>query len=167
MVGGRGAGYARRFLDDVAGRLVNRVQLTTDGHGSYLNTVPEAFAWDVDWAMLVKIYGRETKEAERRYSPAPCLGAKKQPQNRKSRSEAHLHQLCGAPEPNDADGDAPVYAPDECLLKEGRAPYCVAGDSLHVLQLRAHPPDHPVDAGDGSGDHRTSLGGRGHRCPTG
>jgi IS1 family transposase len=76
MVGGRGAGYARRFLNDVAKRLANRVQLTTDGHRAYLDTVPEAFAWDVDWAMLQKIYGRETKEAERRYSPAPCIGTK-------------------------------------------------------------------------------------------
>ncbi len=76
MLGGRGAGYARRFLEDVAKRLANRVQLTTDGHRAYLDTVPEAFAWDVDWAMLQKIYGHTTKEAETRYSPAPCLGTK-------------------------------------------------------------------------------------------
>lgn len=78
MVGGRGVGYARRFLDDVAGRLANRVQLTTDGHKAYLNTVPEAFAWDVDWAMLNKIYANNPKESERRYSPAVCTGAKKE-----------------------------------------------------------------------------------------
>lgn len=77
MVGGRGAGYARRFLDDVAKRLTNRVQLTTDGHRAYLDTVPEAFAWDVDWAMLQKIY-KGNPEGERRYSPAECTGCLKE-----------------------------------------------------------------------------------------
>jgi IS1 family transposase len=78
MLGGRGAGYARRFMEDVAKRLANRVQLTTDGHRAYLDAVPEAFAYDVDWAMLVKIYKGDTKEGERRYSPAVCTGAKKE-----------------------------------------------------------------------------------------
>jgi len=79
MVGGRGAGYARRFLEDIAGRLANRIQLTTDGHRAYLDTVPEAFAWDVDWAMLDKIYASaKKKESERRYSPAECIGALKE-----------------------------------------------------------------------------------------
>jgi IS1 family transposase len=77
MLGGRGAGYARRFLEDVAKRLANRVQLTSDGHRAYLDTVPEAFAYDVDWAMLIKIY-KGSADAERRYSPAECLGAKKE-----------------------------------------------------------------------------------------
>jgi IS1 family transposase len=80
MVGGRGAGYARRFLEDLSGRLATRIQLTTDGHQAYLLTVPESFQYDVDWAMLIKIYkGGIGKEAQRRYSPAECLGAKKEP----------------------------------------------------------------------------------------
>ena len=79
MLGGRGVGYARRFLEDVAPRLANRVQLTTDGHRAYLESVPEAFAYDVDWAMLVKIYKNDSKEENRRYSPGVCTGAKKEP----------------------------------------------------------------------------------------
>jgi hypothetical protein len=51
------------------------VQLTTDGHGAYLSAVEGAFGDDIDYAMLVKIYGRTSETEQRRYSPAPCLGA--------------------------------------------------------------------------------------------
>jgi len=79
MVGHRTGAFARSLLDDVAARLANRVQLTTDGHRAYLEAVGDSFSGDVDWAMLNKIYGRESKEGERRYSPAPCIGCKKTP----------------------------------------------------------------------------------------
>lgn len=80
LVGGRDGEYALAFMDDVKDRLANRVQLTTDGHKAYLNAVEEAFGADVDYAMLVKIYGEPEGRAvpqERRYSPAVCTGAKK------------------------------------------------------------------------------------------
>ncbi len=73
MVGSRGAQTAQAFMDDLAGRLAHRVQLTTDGHRVYLNAVENAFGGDVDYAMLVKIYGNDS-EAETRYSPAECIG---------------------------------------------------------------------------------------------
>jgi IS1 family transposase len=57
MVGGRGAHVAKAFMADLAGRLANRVQLTTDGYRVYLSAVEEAFGSDVDYAMLVKLYG--------------------------------------------------------------------------------------------------------------
>jgi IS1 family transposase len=60
---------------DVANRLANRVQLTTDGHKAYLDSVDGAFGTSVDYATLVKIYGKAA-EGEVRYSPAVCLGAK-------------------------------------------------------------------------------------------
>jgi hypothetical protein len=56
-VGDRSAETAREFMFDLADRLANRVQLTTDGHGAYLKAVGDAFAADIDYAMLVKIYG--------------------------------------------------------------------------------------------------------------
>jgi IS1 family transposase len=80
LVGGRDGEYALAFMDDVKDRLANRVQLTTDGHKAYLNAVEEAFGADVDYAMLVKMYGEPDGRAvpqERRYSPAVCTGAKK------------------------------------------------------------------------------------------
>ncbi len=76
LVGDRAAGCANSFMQDVAGRLANRVQLTTDGHKAYLDAVEGAFGADIDYAMLVKIYG-ETAHAPGRYSPPECIGAKK------------------------------------------------------------------------------------------
>ena len=75
---GRDAGVASQFLYDLRQRLANRVQLTSDAHRAYLEAVDYAFAGDVDFAQLVKMYG-EAPESEKRYSPAQCIGC-----NRKS-----------------------------------------------------------------------------------
>lgn len=77
LVGGRDAGYAIEFMDDLRARLANRVQLTTDGHKAYLEAVEGAFGGDVDYAQLVKIYGAAPEGPQRRYSPAECIGAEK------------------------------------------------------------------------------------------
>jgi IS1 family transposase len=74
LVGSRDAGCATEFLQDVADRLSNRIQLTTDGHKMYLSAVEDAFGGgDIDYAMLVKLYGA-SGENETRYSPAKCIG---------------------------------------------------------------------------------------------
>ena len=77
-IGDRGMDTACDFMDDVAGRLKNRVQLTTDGHKVYLNAVEDAFGGAVDYAMLIKLYGNEIG-GEKRYSPAVCTGSEKKP----------------------------------------------------------------------------------------
>lgn len=77
LVGGRDGGYALEFMDDVAARLANRVQLTTDGHRAYLDAVEGAFGEDVDYAVLQKLYGTAPEAARGRYSPAICIGARK------------------------------------------------------------------------------------------
>jgi IS1 family transposase len=78
-VGDRTAQCARAFMDDVAGRLASRVQLTSDGHRVYLDAVLGAFD-QVDFAQLVKLYGSESgKGEEKKYSPASCTGAIKTP----------------------------------------------------------------------------------------
>jgi hypothetical protein len=59
MVGDRGAQSAFEFMKDLAGRLANRIQLTTDGHNVYVNAVEAAFGSKIDYAMLVKIYGAD------------------------------------------------------------------------------------------------------------
>lgn len=81
LVGNRDAECATAFMQDVADRLANRVQLTTDGHGAYLKAVEGVFGIDVDFAQLVKLYGSAPvgKGAEVRYSPAQCVGARKEP----------------------------------------------------------------------------------------
>ncbi len=65
------------FMDDLRSRLANRVQLTSDGHRAYLEAVEGAFGSDIDYAMLVKMYGAAPDSAKGRYSPAECTGARK------------------------------------------------------------------------------------------
>jgi len=63
-------------MEDLAGRLANRVQLTSDGLKAYITAVKAAFGDDIDYAMLVKMYGN-TSEGQKRYSPAQCIGCKR------------------------------------------------------------------------------------------
>ncbi len=71
-VGNRDGQTASAFIHDLAERLANRVQLTTDGHKVYLDAVEDAFGADIDYAMLIKLYGATQEET--RYSPAECIG---------------------------------------------------------------------------------------------
>ena len=86
FIGSRDSQSAMAFMDDLAKRLANRVQLTSDGHRPYMEAVEGAFGSDIDYAMLVKIYGPAPSEGPRRYSPAECLGA-------------HKHRIEGNPDP--------------------------------------------------------------------
>lgn len=61
-------------IANLAERLTHRIQLTTDGHAAYLDAVEGAFKYDIDYAMLIKLYGQEPAK-EARYSPAVCIGA--------------------------------------------------------------------------------------------
>jgi hypothetical protein len=65
---------AQAFMKDVASRISNRIQLTTDGHHVYAEAVEDAFGSEIDYAMLVKVYGASNDNPESRYSPAPCIG---------------------------------------------------------------------------------------------
>jgi IS1 family transposase len=77
FVGGRDGECAMWFVDDLRGRLANRVQLTSDGHQAYLEAVEGAFGGDVDYAVLHKVYGASPEVAKGRYSPAECIGTTK------------------------------------------------------------------------------------------
>jgi IS1 family transposase len=76
-VGLRDTAAAYAFIHDLKGRLANRVQLTSDGHRPYLLAVEDAFGADIDFSMLIKLYGRETGKGETRYSPPVCIGARR------------------------------------------------------------------------------------------
>lgn len=79
FVGRRDYESAKVFIEDLADRLSHKVQLTTDGHNAYLQAVEDAFGKDIDYAMLIKLYGSEGgKNAEKKYSPAQCTGAVKE-----------------------------------------------------------------------------------------
>jgi IS1 family transposase len=77
LVGLRDAEYASIFMQDLARRLRYRVQLTTDGHRAYLEAVEGAFGSEIDYAMLIKLYGTPP-ERETRYSPVECIGTQTQ-----------------------------------------------------------------------------------------
>jgi len=85
LVGGRDAGTAFEFMQDLADRLNGRTQLTSDGFRPYIGAVEDAFGAGIDFAMLIKIYGSDP-EAEKRYSPAQCIGTR-------------VETIQGAPEP--------------------------------------------------------------------
>ena len=72
QVGNRDARDAALFIDDLAGRLAEKVQLTSDGANVYLEPISAAFE-QVDYARLVKLYG-EAPEGTHRYSPAGLTG---------------------------------------------------------------------------------------------
>jgi IS1 family transposase len=84
VVGNRDAEAATEFMRDLAARLSNRVQLTTDGYKTYLEAVDGAFGGEIDYAMLIKMYGSDRPE-EARYSPAQIIGTR-------------VQDICGAPE---------------------------------------------------------------------
>lgn len=81
LVGGRDAEYAEMFMRDVASRMAGRIQLTSDGHKPYQKAVEKAFGNDVDYAQLVKIYGKSPEQ--HRYSPPACIGARSRKVNGK------------------------------------------------------------------------------------
>lgn len=78
LVGQRDSDHAEAFITDLASRLANKIQLTSDGLRLYVDAVENAFGADVDYAQLVKQY-TNTVEGEKRYSPAQCCGAVKTP----------------------------------------------------------------------------------------
>jgi IS1 family transposase len=78
-IGDRNAWHAQHFMYDLAARLSNRVQLTTDGHRVYLQAVEQAFGNEIDYAMLVKLYGSDRGEGEVRYSPPEFVSCRSIP----------------------------------------------------------------------------------------
>ena len=72
LVGERSVAYAKKFIDDLASRMANRIQLTTDGLRTYMTAVEGAFGADIDYAMLVKIYTND--KVDSKYSPGDCCG---------------------------------------------------------------------------------------------
>ena len=162
LVGGRDAGYATEFMNDVAERLANRVQLTTDGHRAYLEAVEGAFRCGrrlcpVDQALRCGIRRREALQPGRLHRYSSQHG------NRQSRRGPYLHQLRGAPESHHADVHAPVHAAHQRFFKEGRKPCPRRCASLHALQLLPDSPNPTSYPGDGSWRYGSVVGHIGYR----
>jgi IS1 family transposase len=74
LVARRDAKAAKMFMEDLQSRISSHIQLTTDGHKVYVNAVENAFGSEIDYAMLIKIYGSPLQEdSSTRYSPATCI----------------------------------------------------------------------------------------------
>jgi IS1 family transposase len=75
-IGKRSATNAWYFMQDLKERLACRVQMTTDGFRPYAAAVEDAFGGDIDYAMLVKLYGSDSGQADTRYSPSEIISAR-------------------------------------------------------------------------------------------
>jgi IS1 family transposase len=76
LVGERTSDDAYVFLCDLASRMADRIQLSTDGFRGYESTVGPAFKLKVDWGQIQKIYRTNPQGGETKYSPAICTGTK-------------------------------------------------------------------------------------------
>ena len=160
LVGERNGEDAEAFMRDLASRLTQRVQLTTDGHKPYLHAVEATFGADVDYAMIHKIYGAATGAGdERRYSPGRLHRHREAHRHRQPGRGQGVHELRRAPEPHHADGHAALHPPDQRVQQEGREPGARRVAALHALQLR--PAAQDADQGSGRlPDHPGHGGGR-------
>ena len=138
LIGSRDADAAQRFTDDLASRLDTRVQLTSDGYGSYLMAVWGAFGREIDYAQLVKRYGPAPEPAGR-YSPAQCIGAEKRRYIGAPDQDHISTSYRRTPKPDYAHAYAAFHTADERLQQEGRKSLLRGGAALYVLQLLPHP----------------------------
>ena len=162
-VGDRSGETASAFIADLRARLAKRVQLTSDGYRAYLSAVKGAFGADVDYAMLVKLYGAtgNDRQPDTRYSPSECVGTRKQ-------------VVSGSPNPAAVSTS---YVERQNLtmrmsmrrftrltnafskkLENPLPRHCAA---LHVLQFLPRPRLAAGDAGDGGGRDGPAVGSRG------
>ena len=160
-IGDRTSATGLDFMDDLRQRLRHRVQLTTDGHRPYLVAVREAFGGDVDYAMLIKVYGSDGGEAaHRRYSPGQMNGSERIVVSGLAGPGQDQHQLRRTAESHRAHVTAALHPPDQWVLEEAGESRPRGSDLLHVVQLRPQAPDAEDDAGAGGGRHRPPVDDR-------
>jgi hypothetical protein len=139
LVGLRDPEHANAFVRDLAGRIANRVQVTTNGLKAYVNAMEEGFGGEVEYAVLHKVYGGGTADKSR-YSPAECVGCDKKGVSG-TPDPAHVSTSYiehRTPEPNAADAEPPVRAADERLQQEAGEPGTLR--RLALLRLQLHYP---------------------------
>jgi IS1 family transposase len=156
-LGDRGAATVLSFMRDVAGRIANRIQLTTDGHRVYADAVEDAFGADIDYATLVKIFGASNDNPESRHSPRTCIGCR-------------TGILAGSPDPDHIStsfversnlsmrmGMRRFDAPHK-WFQQARKSWPHACAILHALQFFQNSQDSSRDTSNGSRISRPRLG---------
>ena len=160
-VGTRDSEAAMTFIDDLAPRLASRVQLTSDGHRPYLEAIEGAFGVDIDYAMLVKVYGA-APDGQRRYSPAICSGA-------------HKYRVEGNPDPKHVStsfversnlsmrmGNRRMTRLTTAFSKKAENHAHMMAIYFHALQFRPYPSNPESHASDGCRGHVETLGNVGY-----
>ncbi len=155
-VGDRDLATAYDFMHDLADRLTNQVQLTTDGHRPYLEAVESAFGVDIDYAMLIKIYGSD--QTEKRYSPAKCLGCDArtitgQPNPKHINTSFIERQKLERPNCHET-----LHEAEQRFQPQDREPLCSGRLELLRVQFHQDSPNRADESGDGSGSHGPAVG---------
>jgi IS1 family transposase len=155
-LGDRSAPTAQAFMQDMASRISSRIQLTTDGYRVYAEATEAAFGADIDYAMLVKIYGASNDSPESRYSPATCIGCR-------------TGILSGSPDPDHIStsyverqnlsmhGDAPLHPADKRIQQKAGEPWAHGGAIFLPLQLYSDSSDASRDTRNGSRDYGSHV----------
>ena len=139
-VGKRTRRNAVAFMNDLSGRLANRVQISSDALTSYVDAVEQAFGADVDYGKVVKFYDAEPI-GPGRYAPPRVVSQQKGRGGRKPRPTPHFYELSGASKFDDAHVHAPFYTANQCVQQEGGEPSCGCITAFYALQFRAHTQD--------------------------
>lgn len=158
-IGRRDLEDATIFMKDLASRLKNRVQLTTDGHKMYLEAVENAFGKDIDFSQLVKIYGQSI-EGQKRYSPPVCIGTIKTKINGNPEKDSISTSYVERQNLTMRMNMRRFTRLTKCLLKKGGESNLCRGPAFHVLQFLPCSSNAESNARYGSGGYRPRLGSK-------
>ena len=150
-------------MRDLSDRLTNRVQLTVTDTGRIQEAVDYTFGTEIDYAMLVKLYGADPG-GERRCSPPVYLAAIPQPVTAARTQRTFLRRLW-TPELERPHDDAPLHSVVEWVFAQGREPHGRRGPQLFLVRLHQDPQQHSHDASDGRWRDEAPVRCRGPRDP--